>query len=116
MTEPLRTALGPTIARILRGGTLLALLTSAVGFAWSLADPAGAPGPQPVVEGLRGGGPDALIAAGLLVLTLTPPVALAAAAIILARSAERRRAAVAAAVVVLLAVSLVVAALVGPVS
>jgi Protein of unknown function (DUF1634) len=106
--------LGRAIASVLRGGTLLAILATGAGFALGLLDGSSGPGPQPVVEGIRAGGPDALIAAGLLVLTLTPPAALGAAAVILYRSNERRSALVAGVVLLLLAGSLAVAALVGP--
>jgi hypothetical protein len=108
------TGLGRTIAAVLRGGTIIAVLGIGAGFGLAILDGAGSPGPTPVIDAIRGGGPDALIGLGLLVLTLTPLVALAAAALILARSGELRPAGMAAVVVVLLAGSLALAAALGP--
>jgi hypothetical protein len=105
--------LGRMIALVLRLGTLGAVVGLAAGFGLGLLDGGEGPGPTPLVTAIRSGGPDALMAAGLLILTLTPPAALAAAGIVLHRAGERRRAIVAGAVVVLLAASLGVAALIG---
>jgi hypothetical protein len=106
--------LGRTIASVLRAGTVVALVLTAAGFLLGMLDGSAGPGPQPVIEGIGGGGPDALIGAGMLVLTLTPPAALAAAALVLYRAGERRRALAAGVVLLLLAGSLAVAVAVGP--
>ena len=63
-----------------------------------------------VVELIAGGGPDALVAVGLLALTLVPIATLAATASVFARWGERRGLVVTVAVLVLLVVSLVVSA------
>lgn len=113
MTGAVGGELGRSIASVLRGGTLAALAATVAGFLLGLLDGSDGPGPQPVIEGIVGGGPDALISAGLLILTLTPAAALAAASLVLHRSGERRRALVAGLVLLLLLASLAVAALVG---
>jgi len=105
--------LGRTIALVLRLGTLGAVIGLAAGFGLGLLGGEPGPGPTPLVTAIVDGGPDALMAAGLLILTLTPPAALAAAGIVLYRAGERRRAVVAGLVVFLLAASLGVAALIG---
>ena len=107
-------ALGRAIVTVLRAGSIVAVLGLAAGFGLALLDGSADPGGTPVIDAIRGGGPDALIGAGLLALTLTPPAALATAAIVLSRAGERRRAAVAGAVLVLLLGSLGLAALLGP--
>lgn len=106
--------LGRAIASVLRAGTLTALVAAAAGFALAVVGGSAGPGPQPLVTGIRGGGPDALIALGLLALTLTPPVALAVAAHGLWRNGERRHAVTGTVVVLLLLASLAVAAFIGP--
>jgi hypothetical protein len=108
------TRLGRAIALALRAGTLIAVACLAVGFGLTLFDGAGGPGSTPIVDALRFGGPDALIAAGLLALTLTPPAALGTAAVILELGGERRWALLAAGVVLLLLGSLAIATALAP--
>lgn len=105
--------LGPAVARVLRVGTLAAAATTAVGFLVSLVVSEPGPGARPWTELLTTGGPDALIAVGLLGLSLIPVVALTVAVWILWRHGERRRASVGGGVLLLLAASFVVAALIG---
>ncbi len=81
--------LGSPIARVLRGGTLVAVTVVAVGYVLGLITGDDGPGTTPLLALLASGGADALIGAGLLVLTLVPLAVLAVAAIGLARSAER---------------------------
>lgn len=81
--------LGSPIARVLRGGTLVAVTVVAVGYVLGLIAGDDGPGTTPLLALLTSGGADALIGAGLLVLTLVPLVVLAVAAIGFARSAER---------------------------
>ncbi|CAN5607709.1 MAG: DUF1634 domain-containing protein [Chloroflexi bacterium] len=81
--------LGGPIAHILRGGTLIAVAVIAVGYLLGLIADGEGSGATPVFELLRDGGPDGLIGAGLLVLTLLPVAVLAAAATGFARSGER---------------------------
>ncbi len=106
--------LGRTIATVLRAGTFLAVLGIGAGYALALAGGSSDPGSTPVVEAIGTGGPDALIGAGLIALTVTPLAALAAAAIIFARAGERRPAAMAGFVALLLGGSLLLAAVLGP--
>lgn len=105
--------LGARLARVLRIGTLLAVVVIAAGLAASLLFGPEGPGPTPVVELLGAGAADALIGAGLLGLTLIPVVALAVAAATLAAEGERPAAGAATVVLLLLVASLVVAAIVG---
>ncbi len=108
--------LGPGVAAALRVGTLLAVAAVAAGLIAALlgADPT--PGPTPVLDLLAGGGADAIIAAGLLGLTLIPVAALGVALAAFVGSGERSRAALTAVVLVLLASSLAVAVLIGAAS
>jgi uncharacterized membrane protein len=105
------TDLGSAIAIVLRAGALLAVAGIGVGFLLAFFDDADI-GPSPLLAMLRAGGADALIGAGMLVLTLTPAAALVAAAVALERAGERRRAAIAGAVLLLLVAGLVVAAVI----
>lgn len=81
--------LGSPIARILRDGTLVAVAVVAVGYIVGLIAAGDGPGTIPMLDLLGDGGPDALIGAGLLVLTLLPVGVLAAAVIGFARLGER---------------------------
>lgn len=108
--------LGPGVAAVLRVGTLLAVAAVAAGLAAALLGAGPAPGPTPVLDLLAGGGADAIIAAGLLGLTLIPVAALGVALVALLGSGERSRAALTAVVLVLLASSLAVAVLIGAAS
>jgi len=101
------------VATILRGGTIVAVVAIGLGLAWALLAGGSGRTDRTVVELIAGGGPDALIAIGLLALTLVPIAALAAAASVFARLGERRALLVTAAVLVLLLVSLVAAAFLG---
>jgi uncharacterized membrane protein len=105
--------LGRDIARVLRVGTLLAVACIAIGYAIELASGDSGPGPIGVLALLGHGGGDAILAVGLLALTLTPLVAVTVAAVDLARAGERVRAATALGVAVLLVIALAVAAIIG---
>jgi hypothetical protein len=107
-------ALGAAIVRVLRAGTLIAVVGIGVGYVLATAGDRPEPGGRPVTELIAAGGGDAMIGAGLLVLILTPAVALATAALVLARCGERRSALVGFLVVTLLAGGVLVGALIGP--
>ena len=102
-----------SVATMLRGGTIVAVVAIGLGLAWALVADTTAPTNLTVVELIAAGGPDALLAIGLLALTLVPIVALLAAAWVFARSGERRGLVVSVAVLVLLLVSLVASAALG---
>lgn len=108
--------LGPGVAAVLRVGTLLAVAAVVVGMAAALLGAGSPPGPTPVLDLLADGGADAIIAAGLLGLTLIPVVALGVALAALRANRERPRAALTGLVLVLLAASLAVAVLIGTAS
>lgn len=77
------------MATALRAGTLLAVAGVGLGLAWALmGDHVAAPA-APLLDVLIGGGPDALIGAGMLALTLTPLAALGVAATSMWRGGER---------------------------
>jgi uncharacterized membrane protein len=105
--------LGRGIAAILRVGTILAVLTIAIGFV--VASMTGLPsrGGRPLTDYLALPGPDAPIAVGLFALTLLPLIAIGYAARVFARSGERHRLVVSLVVIALLGASLVVAAAIG---
>ena len=105
--------LGRRIAAVLRWGTVLAVIAIAIGLVITLADTSPPPGPRPVIDLIATGGADALVAIGLLGLTLLPIAVLAVAGWGFARMGERTDASVAAIVLASLAVSLVLAAVVG---
>ena len=102
-----------SVAAMLRGGTIVAVVAIGLGLAWALVADTTAPTNLTVVDLIAAGGPDALLAIGLLALTLVPIVALLAAAWVFARSGERRGLVVSVAVLVLLLVSLVASAALG---
>lgn len=104
------------LAAILRVGTVVAVLTIAIGFV--VASMTGLPsrGGRPLVDVILGAGPDAPIAVGLLALTLLPVVAIAYVAWHLARVGETSRALTALSVLALLVAGLAVAVLVGSAS
>lgn len=81
--------LGAPIAHVLRGGTLIAVAVIAVGYLLGLVAGNEGPGPIPLIALLGDGGPDGLIGAGLLLLTLLPLAVLATAVIGFARARER---------------------------
>lgn len=82
--------LGTRIARVLRIGTLAAVVTVAVGYVLALVGGGAGPGPRPLGELLGAGTADAIIAVGLLGLTLLPFAVLAVAASTFVAQGERR--------------------------
>lgn len=108
-----RDRLGPPIARVLRGGTLVAVAVVAVGYVLGLVAGADGPGTIPMLVLLGNGGADALIGAGLLVLTLLPLAVLAVAVIGFARSGERSDMVTSLLTLALLIGSMVAAVLIG---
>jgi uncharacterized membrane protein len=98
------------IATVFRLGTVIAMAIVVVGYAWGLVRGTG-DGQQPLLDQLRGGGPEAVIAAGLFALTLLPIAVVIAAGIGFARGGERNRMLTSAAVLGLLLVSLAAAAI-----
>jgi hypothetical protein len=109
-------SLGRGVAIALRVGTAVAVAGIGLGYLVAALDGSTGPGPTPAIDLLRGGGGDALIGVGLIVLTLTPPAALVVAAVSLWRMGERSRAVTAGAVIGLLAASLAVAVAIGAAS
>lgn len=111
-----RGRLAEGLAGILRVGTVVAVLTIAIGFI--VASMTGLPsqGGRPLVDVILDAGPDAPIAVGLLTLTLLPVVAIAYVAWRLARVGEMARALTALAVLALLVAGLAIAVLVGSAS
>ena len=107
---------GEGLAAVLRVGTVVAILTIAIGFV--VASMTGLPsrGGRPLVEIVLGAGPDAPIAVGLLALTLLPVVAIAYVTWHFARAGERGRALTALAVLGLLLAGLVIAVVIGSAS
>lgn len=101
------------VATLLRIGTLTAVVAVGLGLAWALLTATPAATEMAVIELIARGGPDALIAIGLLALTLIPIAAVGTAAVVLARLGERRSLLVAAGVLALLVVSLVASAVIG---
>jgi hypothetical protein len=101
------------IASILRAGTVIAVGTVAIGLVWATLAGTPASTDLTVVELIAAGGPDALVAAGLLGLTLVPIAALAAAASVFLRLGERRPLLVTGAVLILLGASLVASVIIG---
>jgi hypothetical protein len=101
------------VAAILRGGTIIAVVAIGLGLAWAVLTAAPTSTDQTVVELIGAGGADALIAAGLLALTLVPIGALAATAWVFAVLRERRAVVVTVAVLVLLLASLAASAVLG---
>lgn len=97
------------IAAVFRIGTLVAMGIVAAGYLMGLVIGSG-DGKRPLLELLTGGGPVAVVAGGLLVLTLLPVAVVIAAAIGFARSGERQRLWTAVLVLVLLLASIVTAA------
>ena len=77
------------VATVLRIGTVVSVVALGIGLAWSFAGGTAHPNGS-VLELISGGGPDALIAAGLLALTLVPIAMLVAVASVFARFGERR--------------------------
>jgi hypothetical protein len=101
------------VAAVLQGGTILSVVAIAIGLVWAVLTGSEAPVDETAVELIAHGGPDAVIAVGLLALTLIPVAMLLAAASVLAELRERRPLVVTALVVLLLVASLVAAALIG---
>lgn len=96
------------IAAVFRIGTLVAMAIVGAGYLIAVVSGAGE-GQQPLLDQLRGGGSAAVIAAGLLALTLLPVAVVIAAGIGFARSGERRSLLTAIAVLVLLLASILTA-------
>lgn len=110
MSDDLRGSdmLGAGIAAVLRVGTLVAMAVIAIGYV--IGRVAGMEGGhRPLTEQLASGGPVAIIAAGLLGLTLLPAAVLGVAAAGFARNGEWGRMWTALAVLALLLASLVAA-------
>jgi len=101
------------VAAVLQGGTIVAVVAIAIGLAWALLSGSDAPAHETAVELIAQGGPDAVIAIGLLALTLIPVAMLLASASVFAQSRERRPLVVTMVVVLLLVASLVAAAVIG---
>ena len=108
--------LGRRIALALRVGTLAAMALIGIGFVTGLAESGAPAGARPLSEMIRGGGADALIAIGLLGLTLIPGVVLAICAVTLWPLGERRNAIASLVALALLAFSLAVAIVLGAAS
>lgn len=107
--------LGRRVATLLRTGTLVSVAIVAGGFIIALVGGGAGPGPRPVIEVMGDGGPDALIAVGLVGLTLLPLGVLAVAAMTFASQHERRYLLSSLATLGLLVASLATAAIVaGP--
>lgn len=104
--------LGARIAALLRAGTLLAVAAVGAGFVIVLVSGESGPGARPVLQLVAAGGPDALIATGLLGLTALPLGVLGVAAATFAAEGERRYLASSLATLGLLVASLVTAAIV----
>lgn len=98
------------IADVLRIGTVLAVGALAAGLVLVLIDGAPEPGTRPLVELVMRGGGDALVAVGLLGLTLVPVAVVVTAAIGFGRSGDRRALWISALVLGLLLFSLAVGA------
>lgn len=107
-----RGALRTGIAAMLRVGTVVAMGIIAGGYLLGIAASSMEGGGGPLLDQLAGGGPSAIVGAGLLALTLVPVGVVAVALLGFARSGERRLALTAAAVLTLLVASLAVAAIV----
>jgi uncharacterized membrane protein len=101
------------IAAVFRIGTLVAMGIVAIGYLTGVVIGKGEGG-RPFVDQLSGGGSVAIIAVGLLVLTLLPVAVVAAASIGFAQSGERRRLMTALLVLALLLASIVTAAVIVP--
>lgn len=101
------------IAAVFRIGTVVAMGIVAIGYLMGLVSGTGE-GRQPFVDQLSGGGSVAVIAAGLLVLTLLPVAVVAAASIGFAQARERRPLMTALLVLALLVASIVTAAVIVP--
>lgn len=114
-TEVREPALARWIATSLRVGTLSAVLLIGIGYAWTTFVGAPPQGERAITREISDGGGDAVVAIGLLVLTLLPIVVLVVAGVAFARSGESRMVATTALVTVLLVASLVAAAVIGPV-
>ena len=82
--------LGTRIAALLRAGTLLAVAVVGTGFVVALVGADRGSGARPIVDLVAAGGADALIAVGLLGLTLLPLGVLAVAAATFRTEGERR--------------------------
>jgi hypothetical protein len=105
--------LGRGIAAVLRVGTLVAVAGAGMGYVAVLVT-GDDPGAQPLVQLVGNGGAPALLAVGLLGLTLIPAAALGVAAAGFRERGEDRRAATSLAVLVLLLASLAVAVALTP--
>jgi hypothetical protein len=104
--------LGGRIASLLRNGTLVAVAVIGTGFVIALVGGESGTGPRPVFELIGAGGPDGLVAAGLLGLTLLPLGVLGLAALTFRGLGERRYLLASLTTLALLVGSLVAAALV----
>ena len=102
--------LGRWIGWILQLGTLAAIGLVAVGYGWAVLTGDARPDAAPVLDELRHGGGDAMMALGLLTLTLVPVAVVIAAVVAFVRAGERRMAGTAFIVLALLLGSLGTAA------
>ena len=97
-----RWLMGEGIAAVLRYGTVVAIAFVGTGYLLALVGGDVRTGPVPATDLIAAGGPSALVAIGLLGLTLIPVVMLATAAAGLALRRERRMAVASVVVIVLL--------------
>lgn len=105
--------LGRWIATVLRAGTLASIGVTVIGYAAAAIAGDAPERAQPLGDALAAGGGHAVMAAGLLALTLVPATMLVVAAGSFARSSERRMLATTLAVIALLAVSVIGSQLIG---
>ena len=101
------------VATILRYGTVVSVTVIAAGLAWGIVAGSRGSTDRSVLELIGAGGPDAIIALGLLGLALVPIAALASAVATFAAAGERRAFRVAATVLGLVLASLAAAILIG---
>lgn len=105
--------LGAWIGRVLRVGSIASFVLIGAGLAWALVAGSSSAGARPLDALIAQGGPDAVIAVGVLVLVLAPAAGLVAAAAGLWRRGERARAMLAVAVIGVLAASAALGLLAG---
>ncbi len=97
-----RWLVGEGISAVLRLGTIVAIAFIGTGYLIAMVGGDARTGPRSATDLISEGGPSALVAIGLLGLTLIPVVMLATAAVGLALLRERRMATASVVVVVLL--------------
>ena len=107
--------LGRWVSRVLAAGTLLAIVTVAIGVLLTLATgghggPSGVDG-RGLVAQILDGKPGSIVSLGLLLLALTPVAQLVAAVWAFARSGERRYVVISSVVLALLLVGIATATL-----